>query len=131
MFIVVTLVCSKSYIILAIMNAHIQDWDPVIVHGKSAPASKVHTQKPKQSPLAAHLAKVEREDYVKPKSLTSESKQAMIQARVAQKMTQVDLDRKCSFPAHTINAIESGKLTPSSGQMNLLNRILKITLKLD
>ena len=113
------------------MNGNIQDWETVTIHGKSAPSSKAHTQKPKQSPLAAHLAKVEREDFVKPKVLSSESKQALIQARVAQKMTQVELDRKCSFPPHTINAIESGKLTPSSGQMNLLSRVLKITLKLE
>ena len=111
------------------MNTNTQDWDTVIIHGKSAP-SKASSKK-HQSPLNAHLAKVEREEFVKSKTLTNESKQALIQARVAQKMTQVDLDRKCSFPPHTINAFESGKLTPSSGQMNILSRILKITLKLE
>jgi ribosome-binding protein aMBF1 (putative translation factor) len=111
------------------MSANIQDWNPVTIHGKSAP-SKLSTR-PKVSNEAAHLAKIEREDFVKSKVLSNESKQALIQARVAQKLTQVELDRKCSFPPHTINAFESGKLTPSNGQMNILSRVLKITLKLE
>ncbi len=106
-----------------------QDWNTVTIHGKSAP--KKNTQHPKVSAEAAHLSKIEREDFVKSKVLSNESKQALIQARLAQKLTQVELDRKCSFPPHTINAFESGKLTPSNGQMNILSRVLKIQLRLE
>jgi ribosome-binding protein aMBF1 (putative translation factor) len=68
-------------------------------------------------------------DVGKRKELTSESRQAMMSARAANKMTQVELNQRCSFPANTIRDIESGKTTPNQSQVSILQRILKIQLK--
>ena len=108
-----------------------QDWNPVIVRGKSAPKS-VNTEKPKVSAEAIRLAKLANDEEVKkPRMLSKESRQAMMQLRAAQKWTQRDLDMRCSFPANTVRDLEAGKLVPSSGQLSRLNQILKTGLKLE
>jgi len=69
-------------------------------------------------------------DVGKLKELTSESRQAMMSARVANKLTQVELNQRCAFPANTIRDMEAGRLTPNQKQLSILQRILKIQLKL-
>ena len=64
------------------------------------------------------------------KELTSESRQAMMSARAANKWTQVELNQKCAFPANSIRDMEAGRLTPNQKQVSILQRILKIQLKL-
>ncbi len=107
-----------------------QDWNTVTIRGQSTPHSSQHQNKPRISNTAAHLAKVEREEFVKTKTLTPESRKDLVTARLALKKTQVELDRQCSFPANSIRDFEAGKCTPSTQQLNILNRILKISLKL-
>ena len=68
-------------------------------------------------------------DVGKLKELTSESRQAMMSARAANKMTQVELNQRCSFPANSIRDMEAGRLTPNQSQLSVLQRILKIQLK--
>lgn len=109
-----------------------QDWNPVIVRGKNPTyTTSKQTTKPKQSSEASHLAKVEREEFLKSKQLSSESKKQLVAARVALKLTQEQLNQKCSFPIHSIKGFEAGHLTPSGGQLNRLNRELKISLHLE
>jgi ribosome-binding protein aMBF1 (putative translation factor) len=67
---------------------------------------------------------------VKLKSLSPESRQALIAARVALKMTQIDVNQRASFATHSIRDFESGRTTPSHSQLSILNRILKTNLKL-
>lgn len=105
-----------------------QDWNPVILHGKSTP--KQHTTVLKQNPTAQHLAKIEREEFVKSKTLSHESRIALQQARLAMKKTQKEVDQLCSFPPNTMSAFESGRSTPNGNQLNTLNRVLKVSLKL-
>lgn len=110
-----------------------QDWNPVIVRGKNpSPSSSTTKQiQQKKNPEAQRLAKVEREDFVKPKQLSSDSKKQLVAGRLALKLTQDQLNQKCSFPPHTIKAFEAGQLTPSGGQLNRLNRELKSSLHLE
>lgn len=105
-----------------------QDWNPVILHGKSTP--KQHQIVPKQNPVAQHLAKIEREEFVKSKTLSHESRIALQQARLALKKTQKEIDQLCSFPPNTISNFESGRSTPNGTHLNILNRVLKVSLKL-
>lgn len=105
-----------------------QDWNTVILHGKSTPRKQETVAK--QNPTAAHLAKIEREEFVKSKSLSHESRIALQQARLAQKKTQKEMDQLCSFPPNTFSAFESGRSTPNGTQLNILNRVLKVALKL-
>lgn len=114
-----------------------QDWTPTVLrNGKVMQARKTAEQasRPKMSAEAIRLAKLanDEEGVVKrAKTLSTESRQMMMRLRAEQKWSQKDLDMRCSFPANTINGIESGKIAPSSGQLNTLNRVLKTGLKLE
>ena len=113
-----------------------QDWNPTILrNGKVMQARKAAEQaaKPKMSAEAIRLAKLANDEEgvgKRAKTLSSESRQAMMRLRAEQKWSQRDLDMRCSFSANTINGIESGKIAPSSGQLNTINRVLKTGLKL-
>lgn len=107
-----------------------QNWTPVILHGKNP--SKVTTKEIQQKPSGggSHLAKLEREEIGKSKVLASESRKDLVAARLALKKTQVEIDRLCAFPPNTLRELEAGKLTPTTQQLNRLNRELKLGLKL-
>jgi len=114
-----------------------QDWTPVIV-GKKSYASALTTSSAvritpiKSSNQAQHLAKVEAaEAPVKMKTLTSESRQKIVAYRSLKQITQKQLDQACAFPANTMRELESGRLTPSTGQLNTLNRFVGGGLKLE
>lgn len=67
----------------------------------------------------------EHDDLLIPKQyLSSESRNELVQARTARKLTQVALNNALSLPANTINSIESGKLCPSAKQLDIINRFL-------
>lgn len=109
-----------------------QDWTTVVVRrhkgrsgaGGSAPAS------PFRAAGAATLRALDHGDEpVRTRSLSSESRNDIIRLRVAQTLSQSDLNARCAFPLHTIRDIEAGKLCPSPAQLNVLNRVLKTTLK--
>lgn len=114
-----------------------QDWDPVVVRGqKSAPVShgvQGTTGKPAQRTADAALtAKLLHEtDIVKLKQLSHASRQDMIAHRVAKKMTQIQLNQMCGFPAGTVNKIENGQLIPAPSQLSKINRALQMTLRTD
>jgi ribosome-binding protein aMBF1 (putative translation factor) len=115
-----------------------QDWASIVI-GKAA--AKGSSQGPKVAgtntlqkvtTTAASSARAldAATDVGKRKELTSESRQAIMSARAANKWTQVELNQRCSFPANTIRDVESGRLTPNQNQISILQRILKIQLKL-
>lgn len=110
-----------------------QNWEPQVLHKTAAQiraSAPKTTIQPRRSTEAQRLAKLENEEYVKPKMLSSESRQQLVQARLALKLTQQQLDQKCSFPPHTINHLESNKRAPSSRELMILNSVLKCGLKL-
>jgi hypothetical protein len=107
-----------------------QDWNPVILRGKNPTRSTKTEVQQKSSGVGAHLAKVEREEIGKQKCLAPESRKELVAARLVLKKTQVELDRTCAFPPNTIRDLEAGKLTPTTAQLNRLNRELKLGLKL-
>jgi len=85
----------------------------------------------RKSSEAQRLAKVEREDYTKPKMLASASRQELVQRRLAEKLTQQQLDQRCSFPPHTIRDLEANRRAPTPHELQVLNRILKCGLRLE
>lgn len=108
-----------------------QDWTPTVLRSKeSALATTKHTGN-RQTGEARHLAKIERDDFVKPKKLAAESRKDLVAARVALKLTQDQLNQRCAFPQHTIKGFEAGHLTPSGGQLNRLNSVLHTSLHLE
>ena len=107
-----------------------QDWTPTVIRGKNPSMSTTKEVHTKSSGVGAHLAKIEREEIGKSKILAPESRKELVAARLALKKTQVELDRTCAFPPNTIRDLEAGKLTPTTQQLNRLNRELKLGLKL-
>jgi ribosome-binding protein aMBF1 (putative translation factor) len=107
-----------------------QDWTVVTIGRKKKPQNLVNTQM-KVSPQVAHAAKVAKEEYTKPKHLTSESRQEMLKKRVEMGLSQVQLNQRCAFPVNTVREIEAGRLPPSINELNTLNRVLKLGLKLE
>ncbi len=114
-----------------------QNWEPLVIR-KSAAQIKadahrkgaVETQE-RRSSEASRLAKLDREEYTKPKMLSSESRQELVKRRLAEKLTQQQLDQRCSFPAHTIRDLEANKRSPTSKELATLNRILHCGLRLE
>ena len=105
------------------------DWTPVTIRGRRTPVAA--TKKPNLSAEAAYHRRLDdTEDLPKPsRTLTSDSRQLIIQKRIAAKWSQADLDRQCCFPQHTVREIEAGRATPSPAQLNILNRALGVALK--
>ena len=104
-----------------------QDWTPVVVN-KVKTRSSASVQKHVSPGLAAQH-RIENDEPRKTKSLSPESRQAILQARVANKWNQTQLNTQCSFPQNTIRDIENGKLCPTPQQLNVLSRVLKVILK--
>jgi DNA-binding transcriptional regulator YiaG len=107
-----------------------QDWNPVILRSSARLQEKKKEIQPKRSGEAQRLAKVENEEYVKPKMLSHESRQELVQRRLAEKLTQQQLDQRCSFPPHTVKELEANRRPPTTKELQVLNRVLKCGLKL-
>jgi ribosome-binding protein aMBF1 (putative translation factor) len=117
---------------MAQMNT--QDWEPVILRSKNPTVgtTKDKTQiVEKRSSEAQRLAKIDRDEYVKPKQLATQSRKDLVAARIALKLTQDQLNQKCAFPPHTIKGFEGGQLIPNGNHLNRLNRELKTSLHLE
>lgn len=105
-----------------------QDWSKVVIgNGK---VSKPSAFKPVTASQAVGNKIADSDIAGKFKKLAPESRQAIVNIRAANKWTQTDLNQRCSFPVNTIREIEAGRLVPTIGQLNTLNRILKTGLKL-
>lgn len=112
-----------------------QDWSPLKIQSTTATAiasaKKMSSGRMKVTPGAAQARKIDTADApIKLKQLATESRQEIIQKRLAMKKNQSELNTLCAFAPNTIRDIEAGKLTPSPGQLNNLNRILKASLKM-
>lgn len=121
-----------------------QDWKPVVVQKKYSvtdaqrEGKKVDTvMKPTTNQKAGKS--LERDLYVSateeapalkalPK-LSQEDRQSMIQARVAKKLSQVDLARQVNVPVQLIQNMENGKIIENKQIVQLVNRALGLKLK--
>ena len=114
-----------------------QNWEPQVIRKSAAEirADALRSGKKeaveRRSDEGARLAKIEAQEYGKSKMLSSASKQELIQRRLAEKLTQQQLDQRCSFPAHTVRDLEANKRAPTSKELQVLNRVLKCGLKLE
>jgi ribosome-binding protein aMBF1 (putative translation factor) len=107
-----------------------QDWQTITISGKNpAKTGSGSDVKPKFTSSAQELRKIESAEGGKPKMLTPASRSAMSAARVAKGLTQKQLDQQGCFPANSTNAWESGRLCPTSQQVQIVNRLLAIKLE--
>jgi len=106
-----------------------QDWNPVVIHGKSKsiePKTIVKT-----SQVSSQLKKLdEATDVGKLKQLQLSDRQTMISMRAARGLKQDQLAQALSMPANLYKDIESGKARPTQQQLNKINNYLKISVKL-
>ncbi len=105
-----------------------QDWDSVKI---GTHARRPVAPRPARPAGTKALHALEEETPAPTKSLSAESRATIIRLRTTREppWTQNDLNIACSFPSHTIRDIESGKLCPTPTQLNVLNRVLRATLK--
>lgn len=105
-----------------------QDWS-VVTYGKR---KNFVVPEPKVAHAVSNASKIanSESESVKLKELSLEGRQIMIRQRVALGMTQLQLNQLCRLPANTIRDAEAGKQTPSQGQLSIINRSLKTSLKL-
>jgi ribosome-binding protein aMBF1 (putative translation factor) len=104
-----------------------QDWTEVTVKKRSSKYQQTPT-----NPEVTKIKKLENNDiYVKPKMFSQESRNTIVQARIANSLSQSDLDARCSFPKNTIQQLEANKRGPTSKELQTLNRILKTGLTLN
>ncbi len=109
-----------------------QDWDPVVVRGKPGTGFGTTGKPVQRTPEAAQAIKLMKEtDIVQLKQLSHATRQEMMQRRVSLKLTQIQLNQQCGFPAGTIQKIENGQSIPSSSQLSTINRAMKSSLKLE
>ncbi len=120
-----------------------QNWDPVILKKRQvdrAVATRTRAQEAQAGPsarvtfssdaaLQRKLAESDEIGQVKLKTLSPQSRQEIVQRRVANAWNQQQLNQQCGFPANLIRDIESGRVTPSPTQLNILNRILRASLR--
>lgn len=112
-----------------------QDWTIVTVKKSRRPPSSGCGQKviPRVSgtsqAIAANARKLEATDFGMQRSLPVEARNEIVQRRVALGKNQVQLNQDCRFPVNTIRDIENGKYCPNPGQLSMLNRMLKSSLR--
>ena len=103
-----------------------QNWDTITI---TRPRANPSAPKPVVERSAAALRRVEQAEVGKLKALTTESRNEIVQKRMALAKNQLQLNQDCRFPIHTIRDIENGKLCPTPAQLTMLNRVLKASLK--
>lgn len=115
-----------------------QDWTPITIQSRAA-AAPGSSSANSRAAAVAHRATAESASArkladadapLKIKTFTPASRQEIVARRAAMKKSQVELNQMCSFPPNTIREIEAGRLAPTIGQLNTLNRVLKTGLKL-
>jgi putative transcription factor len=104
-----------------------QDWTPVIIHGKAAPA--------KQRPPPKHYErtkeqKLEDEELGTHKKVPLSMAKMIQQGRIAKGFkTQKDLAIAIGVNASIIGSYESGRAIPDPGVLQKLRRVLGVKLK--
>lgn len=110
-----------------------QDWNDYKVGVKArGGGSGTAVKRPAVAPSVKTTRALESEDgtaALPTKSLGNEGRALIVSKRVELKKTQAELNAMCSFPSNTIRDIECGKLCPTPMQLNVLNRVLRVTLK--
>jgi len=112
-----------------------QDWSPLTIRSRlPKPVQTINSPtslapKKYSTDFSSQKKFTDSDTAGKLKQLTNESRHQIALLRLSNKWSQADLNQRCAFPNNTIRELESGKLTPTIGQLNALNRVLKTSLK--
>jgi len=117
-----------------------QNWEPTTIrrstgvshrssYAATGAAGKVIVERTGDLASSQAARKLEEAEVGKLRALTTESRTELIQRRVALGKNQIQLNQDCRFPVNTMREIESGRLCPTPAQLQMLNRVLKASLK--
>lgn len=116
------------------MSDH-QDWQTVTLRGKKNTHGQrqIEERRPVSSDVQL-FRKLDTDADVRPtkKRLTSDSRQALSQVRIANKKTQRDVEKELAFPPNSIRDFEAGTVVPTGAQIGSLHRYFaasKLVLK--
>jgi ribosome-binding protein aMBF1 (putative translation factor) len=111
-----------------------QDWEPVSV-GRGVgrrPAATSGGAGGSRSTSSVIAAKLDASNApTRSKLLSADSVRTIQDYRRGHTMTQEQLNRLCSFPPNTIKKLEGRTGAPEIGQLQTLNRVLKVGLTLE
>lgn len=122
-----------------------QDWTPVVLRRRGgAPktglaaqadrAGRVKAETKAAVSAASRAAGIERaaeEGRLKLKKVCAESRQALVQARLARKLSQDQADVAATLPKHTFKGLEAGSLHPSPEVLRKVAREFHVDIKLE
>jgi DNA-binding XRE family transcriptional regulator len=83
---------------------------------------------------AARAAGIERaadEGRLKLKRVSAESRQALVQARLARKLSQDQADAAATLPKHTFKGLEAATILPSPEVLRKIAREFHVDIKLE
>jgi DNA-binding XRE family transcriptional regulator len=123
-----------------------QDWTPVVLNrrrGGANPtglaaqadrAGRVKAEAKAAVSAASRAAGIERaaeEGRLKLKKVAAESRQALVQARLARKLSQDQADAAAMLPKHTFKGLEAGTTHPSPEVLRKIAREFHVDIKLE
>lgn len=122
-----------------------QDWTPVIFTRRGgAPRTGLATQADRAGRVkaeakaavsaAARAGNIERaaeEGRLKLKRVSAESRQALVQARLARTLTQDQADAVATLPKHTFKGLEAGTQHPSPEVLRKIAREFHVNIKME
>lgn len=111
-----------------------QDYTPVVFHNKNATSTTKakHHQGNPSTQRVGDLSKVRKLDEstsaTKHTTVSKSFSKALMRARSAKQMTQLDLANATNQPLCVIKHYESGKAIPNGNVINKLSRVLGVSL---
>ncbi len=96
-----------------------QDWETVVL---------TKPVKVENKPSTVPKNPLDSEEIVAPPKINVELKNAIQQARIAQKLSQKDLAAKMAIPVATINTYENGTAIPNNAFIAKLEKVLNTKL---
>lgn len=107
-----------------------QDWKTVIIKGNPKKNTQRKEIREKKNPEVQRMYKLENEDFtsIKIKTTTPDQRKAMIQGRVAKKLTQKDLANQVGINIKNIQGYENGKIKVNNAEITKIERFLGVKL---
>ena len=103
-----------------------QDWNPVVIHGKAAPANQ---RPPQPHREVTKDQKLDREELGIHNKVSLSTAKTIQQGRIAKGFkTQKDLANAVGVNASIINSYESGRAIPDPSILQKLRRVLGIKI---
>lgn len=109
-----------------------REWTPVVFHKRTksdVPIRKTTTQKSVIADVETYKLAQETEHVIKQEHISSELRNRIVKARIAAKLTQVQLAHKINELPKLVQDYENGKATPKTAVLQKMSKVLGVVLK--